>query len=81
MIGRLLVLPASSMARRRVAMLDPVLGVAFPDRGEAVRRWLREPSGPLSGILFQPDIAMGDDKSDQRGAHRVRRRREPEYSA
>lgn len=80
-IGRLLVLPESSMARRRVALLDPVLGVAFPDRGAAVRRWLREPSGPLSGILFQPDIATGDAKSARTGVHRVRSRREPEFGA
>lgn len=79
LVGRLLVLPDSSMARRRVAMLDPVLGVAFPDRGADVRRWLREPSGPLSGILFQPDIATGDAKSDRRGVHRVRGPRAPEY--
>lgn len=78
-IGRLLVLPESSMARRRVAVLDEVLGVAFPDRGADVRGWLRKPSGPLSGILFQPDIATGDAKSDQRGVERVRGPREPEF--
>jgi transcriptional regulator with XRE-family HTH domain len=81
LVGRLLVLPESSMARRRVATLDQVLGVAFPDRGADVRRWLREPSGPMSGILFQPDIATGDAKSDRRGVHRVRRPREPEFGA
>jgi transcriptional regulator with XRE-family HTH domain len=80
-IGRLLVLPESSMSRRRVTMLDQVLGVAFPDRGADVRRWLREPSGPMSGILFQPDIATGDATSDRRGVHRVRRPREPEFGA
>lgn len=79
LVGRLLVLPDSTTARRRVATLEPVLRVAFPDRGADVRQWLREPSGPLSGILFQPDIASGDPKSNQQGARRVRGRREPDF--
>ena len=74
-VGRLLVLPDSTTARRRVAALDTVLRVAFPDRGPEVRRWLREPVGPLSGILFQPDIAPGDRSLDRRGFQRVRGRR------
>ena len=81
LVGRLLVLPESTMARGRVAMLDPVLRVAFPDRGTVVRRWLREPSGPLSGILFQPDIATGDAKWSRTGVERVRGPREPEFGA
>ena len=59
-VGRVLVLPDSTTSRRRVLALDPVLRVAFPDRGSAVRVWLRSPSGDLSGILFQPDIVTGD---------------------
>jgi transcriptional regulator with XRE-family HTH domain len=76
LVGRLLVLPDSTVARRRVAVLDPVLGVAFPDRGSTVRSWLSRPSGVLSAILFQPDIAPGDAKSNGRGALRVRGRRD-----
>ena len=37
-VGRVLVLPDSTTSRRRVLALDPVLRVAFPDRGSAVRR-------------------------------------------
>lgn len=73
-VGRLLVLPDSTTARRRVLALDPVLRVAFPDRGSAVRSWLRAPAGGLSGILFQPDIATGDGSPDRRGVQRVRGR-------
>lgn len=73
-VGRLLVLPDSTAARRRVLALDPVLRVAFPDRGSAVRSWLRAPSDGLSGILFQPDIARGDRSPDRRGVQRVRGR-------
>ncbi len=57
LVGRLLVLPDSTTARQRVAAVESVLRVALPDRGSVVRRWLREPSGALAGILFQRDIA------------------------
>jgi transcriptional regulator with XRE-family HTH domain len=50
LVGRLLILPDSSTARRRVGALGPVLRVAFPDRGSAVRDWLRAPEGSLSGM-------------------------------
>ena len=83
LVGRLLVLPDSTAARQRVAALDAVLRIAFPDRGAAVRHWLREPSGALSGVLFQRVIAPGDRKSDRRGVQRVRGPRDrdsgPEY--
>jgi transcriptional regulator with XRE-family HTH domain len=80
-VGRLLVLPESTTARRRVAGLDPVLRVAFPERGSDVRRWLLRPSGTLSGILFLPDIVPGDAKQDRRGVRRVRGPREPQFGA
>ena len=51
-VGRVLVLPDSTTSRRRVITLDPVLRVAFPDRGSSVRAWLRMPSGDLSGFSF-----------------------------
>ena len=53
----LLVLPASSTARRRVGRHDAVLRVAYPLRGDDLRAWLREPRVPVSGILFVPPIA------------------------
>jgi transcriptional regulator with XRE-family HTH domain len=82
-VGRLFVLPDSTAARQRVAALDAVLGIAFPDRGASVRQWLREPSGTLAGVLFQRDIAPSDLKLDRRGVRRVRGPRDrdsgPEY--
>ena len=71
-VGRLLVLPDGTVARRRVASLDPVLRVVFPDRGSTVRAWLRAPSGDLSGVLFQPDIATVDARQNRRGVQRIR---------
>lgn len=56
LVARLLVLPDTTTARRRVRRHELVLGRAYPDRGSLVRRWLRKPTGPLSGLLFLPDI-------------------------
>jgi transcriptional regulator with XRE-family HTH domain len=58
-VGRLLVLPASTTERQRVARADAVLGAAFPLRSDAVRAWLRSPRGPIRGILFVRDTNPG----------------------
>ncbi len=52
-VGRLLVVLDTTTNRRRVAMHAPTLRVAFPDRPGAVRRWLAQPAGRLSGLRFQ----------------------------
>ena len=54
-VARLVVLPASTTQRRRVARADGVLRAALPDRDDAVRRWLRAPATPMRGILFVAD--------------------------
>ncbi len=56
-VGRLLVAPDDRTARRRVAAHGATFAGAFPARGWAVRRWLRDPTpggagGPFSGLLF-----------------------------
>jgi transcriptional regulator with XRE-family HTH domain len=50
--SRLLVLPDLSTPRRRVERHDPVLRVACPLRGTAVRSWLKAPAEPISGLAF-----------------------------
>ena len=51
-VGRMLVLPDDTSARRAVARHASSLDLALPARGADVRRWLREPEGDLAGILF-----------------------------
>jgi transcriptional regulator with XRE-family HTH domain len=72
MIGRLLVLPASDTARRRVTQSADVLDVAFPDRGGRLRGWLRAPSGDLAGILFVANTNPGGVTRSAGGLKRVR---------
>ena len=72
LVGRLLVLPSTNVARRRVARSSDVLDVAFPDRAGRVRRWLRAPDGVLAGIQFVSDTNPGGDKHTSGGSKRIR---------
>ena len=74
-IARLLVLPATTTSRRRVARHAPVLDSAFPMRGEAIRGWLRRPNGTAAGLILiemAPDIRGADARSGSTTPHRVR---------
>lgn len=53
--SRLLVLPESATARRRVRALESTFASAFPIRGWAVEHWLKAPSGQMAGLLFLPN--------------------------
>jgi transcriptional regulator with XRE-family HTH domain len=55
-IARLLVLPHDRTTRRRVESHAAVLESAFPTRGAAVKSWLRDPRGAISGLLFVSDV-------------------------
>jgi transcriptional regulator with XRE-family HTH domain len=53
-VSRLLILPATSVARRQVFRAGAVLDAALPQRGADVRDWLRRPVRELRGIWFVP---------------------------
>lgn len=55
-VARLIVLPGSATARRRVRRHASILGRAYPDRARSVRRWLHRPTGAFSGLLFVAGI-------------------------
>jgi transcriptional regulator with XRE-family HTH domain len=58
-VARVLVLPGTTTERRRVARVDRVLEAALPARGAVLRQWLRQPVGPIRGILFVADTNPG----------------------
>jgi transcriptional regulator with XRE-family HTH domain len=67
-VTRLLVLPDDRTSRRRVDALAATFRSALPARTIEVRRWIHQPAGPRSGILFLAD-------AHQAGArHRVAKR-------
>ncbi|HEX5014643.1 MAG TPA: hypothetical protein VFV72_10870 [Candidatus Limnocylindrales bacterium] len=74
-IARLLVVGASVTARRRVSNLASTYDLAFPARGSAVRRWLRNPEGPMSGLLFVSSAHGASTRDGRVARERVRRPR------
>jgi hypothetical protein len=55
-VGAVVVLPEDRNARRIADRHQATLGTALPARGPEVRRWLREPIGPLRGLWFLSDV-------------------------
>lgn len=53
-VGRLLVVADTSTNRRHVASLGSSFHATYPFRGKPLRRWLRQPDGTMSGLLFVP---------------------------
>jgi hypothetical protein len=50
-VGRLVVFADTTTNRRRVAA-HSVLDAAYPARGRVVTEWLKNPIGPMSGLMF-----------------------------
>jgi transcriptional regulator with XRE-family HTH domain len=71
-VGKVLILDDTMTNRRRVASLGAAVQQAYPARTVDVRRWIREPVGPMAGIWFL-SIPTPQGLSDVRGgSHRVR---------
>jgi transcriptional regulator with XRE-family HTH domain len=66
-VARVLVLPDDRTARRRLDRFGATFDRAFPARSREVRRWLKAPSGPLSGVIFVSDSRLPGAR------HRIRR--------
>jgi transcriptional regulator with XRE-family HTH domain len=64
-VGRVVVVPDDSTARRRVERHRATLDAALPARTPAVRAWVRHPQGEMAGILF-----LADDEP-RRPRHRI----------
>ena len=71
--ARILIVGEGTTSRRRIRALAATYRVALPARGVAVRRWLREPSGPLAGLMFLPFASQERSRRTPTGVSRVRR--------
>jgi hypothetical protein len=74
-VGAVMALDDSMTNRRRIAALGSAADHAYPARTREVRRWLRQPSGPLRGIWFLSSIPARGGSDGRGGSHRVRRPR------
>lgn len=73
-VARVLAIGDSSTSRRRIAGLATTYETAFPVVGREVRRWLRRPSEPISGLLFLPYARGTSTRTTATGVERVRKR-------
>jgi transcriptional regulator with XRE-family HTH domain len=53
-VGRLLVLPRTSAARRRLGSHAATFDATYPARGRSLADWLASPTGEVAGILMLP---------------------------
>jgi hypothetical protein len=71
-VGWLLVMPESSTARRRVERHADLFRRTFPVRGTEIRRWVRNPHGPIAGLWFLSDTNPTSRMRRHGGSQRVR---------
>jgi len=74
-VGRILVVPEDRTIRRVVERHSATFAASYPARNREVRRWLREPVGPIAGLWF---VTVKHPRAGSRtggGTDRVRVRR------
>lgn len=76
-VGWLLVMPDTSTLRRKVAAHASIFDRSFPLRGNAIRAWIRRPSGAIAGLWFLSAIARSDGMQAGGGRARVRKPKSP----
>jgi hypothetical protein len=72
-VGRVLVLPETSTARRTAARHARVLETALPASSREVRRWLRQPAGELAGVWFLSSAQLVNAMRNPSSIRRVRK--------
>jgi len=72
LIGRLLVFPETSTARRRVAEHARTFASRFPNHGRELRGWLRAPAGEFAAVWFLSGVPTVGTKKSATPPHRVR---------
>jgi transcriptional regulator with XRE-family HTH domain len=55
-VGRLLIVPDTSATRAVVRRHETTMGLIYPERSRAIRRWIRTPRGPMAGIWFLSNL-------------------------
>ncbi|MCI0345808.1 MAG: helix-turn-helix domain-containing protein [Chloroflexi bacterium] len=73
-VGRILVLPDTSTARRQVAAASELLDPALPARTIELRAWMKRPTTPIAGIWFLADTTGSRTTERSTTQRRVRRR-------
>ncbi|HEY8870152.1 MAG TPA: helix-turn-helix transcriptional regulator [Candidatus Limnocylindrales bacterium] len=77
-VSRVLVLPEEVTLRRTIQRHEATFRAAYPMTSRDVRRWLRLPSGPASGVWF---LSVKRPSLGSRGSGGPRRVRRPKAAA
>jgi transcriptional regulator with XRE-family HTH domain len=72
-VGAVIVLDESMTNRRRVDALGRAATQVYPAGGREVRKWLKQPDGPLRGLWFLSPSRLENGSERRGGSHRVRR--------
>jgi hypothetical protein len=75
MMGRMLVLPETGVARRTVERHADVLRATLPARSRELRSWVAKPSGNVAGIWFLSSDQPANATRNPSSILRVRRQR------
>jgi hypothetical protein len=79
-VARVLVLPEDGTSRRRWATAQKLLSTAMPSSTVDVKRWIREPRGPLAGVWFLPLSGRSSASKSFGSGERVRRPKSPRHT-
>ena len=71
--ARILVMPDTTTARRRVQAVEALLRPALPARTLQLREWMKSPSGPISGVWFLADTSPSRTRQRSTTPRRVRK--------
>ncbi|MEO6349812.1 MAG: helix-turn-helix transcriptional regulator [Candidatus Limnocylindrales bacterium] len=71
-VGKILVIDSSMTNRRRIDRLGSAIDNAYPARSREVRRWIRLPDRPISGIWFLSPTHPRGSSGQRGGPRRVR---------
>jgi transcriptional regulator with XRE-family HTH domain len=72
-VGAVIVLDESMTNRRRIDALGRAAVQVYPAGGREVRKWLKQPDGPLRGLWFLSSSRAQNGSERRGGSHRVRR--------
>ena len=59
-VSRLLIVPRDNSIRRHIERHAATMAAVYPSRSREVRRWLRQPDGPIRGIWFVSEVRDSD---------------------
>jgi transcriptional regulator with XRE-family HTH domain len=74
-VSRLLVIEEGTTSRNRLSQMASTIDAVLPDRGPAIRPWMRSPNRGIAGVLFVRSATPDSVTGRMPGRQRVRRQK------